>query len=94
MIGLPEPLGSLVILQYSHGLSSVRRPPFSKIFFSKITWPIKAKFQMESQWDEGTKVCLRGLGHMTKMAVTPIYGKSPSKIFSRTKGPVSLWLGM
>ena len=26
-------------------------------------------------------VCLRHLGHMTKMAATPIYGKNPSKIF-------------
>ena len=32
---------------------------------------------------------------MTKMAATPIYGKNPSKIFfSRTKGPMILWLGM
>ena len=50
---------------------------------------------MEPQWDGGTKVCSRGLGHMTKMAATPIYGKNPSKIvFSRTKGPMTLWLGM
>ena len=75
--------------------SSVRRPPFSKIFFSKTAWHIKAKFHMEPQWDGGTIVCSRGLGHMTKMATTPIYGKNPSKIFfSRTKRPMTLWLGM
>ena len=33
-----------------------------------------------------TKVCSRHLGHMTKMAATPIYGKDPSKIFSGTGG--------
>ena len=33
-------------------------------------------------------------GHMTKMAAMPIYGKNPSKIFSRTGGPVSTKLGM
>ena len=50
---------------------------------------------MEPQWDGGTKVFSRGLVHMTKMAATPIYGKNPSKIFfSRTKGPMTLWLGM
>ena len=49
---------------------------------------------MEPQWDGGTKVCSRGLGNMTKMAAKPIYGKSSSKIFSRTKGPMTLWLGM
>ena len=27
----------------------------------------------------GTKVCSRGLGHMTKVAATSIYGKNPSK---------------
>ena len=42
---------------------------------------------MEPRWDGGKKVCSRGLGHMTKMAATPIYGKDASKIFfSRTKG--------
>ena len=34
------------------------------------------------------------LGHMTKMAATPIYGKNPSKIFSRTGGPIFTKLGM
>ena len=95
----PEPLGSLVSLWYSHGPSSVRpfvvrRPPFSKIFFSKTAGQIKTKFHMEPQWDGGTKVCSRGLDHVTKMAATPIYGKHPSKIFCRTKGPMTLWLGM
>ena len=34
-------------------------------------------------------------GHMTKMAVMPIYGKNPSKIFfSGTNGPISTKLGM
>ena len=34
------------------------------------------------------------LGHMTKMAAMPIYGKNPSKIFSRTSGPIFMKLGM
>ena len=36
-----------------------------------------------------TKVCSRHLGHMTKMAATPIYGKNPSKRFSETSEPIS-----
>ena len=32
--------------------------------------------------------------HMTKMATMPIYGKSPSEIFSRTVRPMTLKLGM
>ena len=43
----------------------------------------------------GTIFCSRHLGHMTKMAATPIYGKNPSKIFfSRTGGPIFTKLGM
>ena len=65
------------------------------IFFSKTAWPIKAKFNVEPRWVGGTKVCLLHVGHMTKMAATPIYGKNPSKIFfSRTGRPIFMKLGM
>ena len=38
---------------------------------------------------------IRNPGHMTKMAVMPIYDKNPSKIFfSRTSKPISTKLGM
>ena len=43
----------------------VIRPQCSKIF-SKIAWPIKAKFYVEPPSEVGTIVCLRHLGHMTK----------------------------
>ena len=67
----------------------------SNIFFSKTACPIKAKFYVEPPWVGGTKVCSRHLGHMTKMAVTPLYGKNPSKIFfSRTGGPIFTKFGM
>ena len=49
------------------------------IFFSKTACPIKAKFYVEPSWVGRTKVCSRHLGHMTKMAATPIYGKKPFK---------------
>ena len=52
-----------------------RCPPFSNVF-SETAWPIKAKFYVEPPWEGGTKVCINGLGHMTKMAATPIYGKN------------------
>ena len=45
-------------------------------FFSAITtWPIEAKFYVESLWDEEKKTFSNCLGHMTKMATMPIYGK-------------------
>ena len=74
---------------------SVRRSQCSNIFFSETAWPIKAKFYVEPPWVGGTKFCSRHLGHMTKMAATPIYGKNHSKIFSsRTGRPISTKLGM
>ena len=77
---------------------SIRRRPsstFSNIFSSETAWPIKAKFYVEPPWEGGTKVCINGPGHMTKMAAMPIYGKKPSKIFfSRTGGPIFKKLGM
>ena len=75
---------------------SVVRPfTFSNIFSSEIAWPIKAKFFVEPPWEGGTKVCINGPGHMTKMAATPIYDKNPSKIFfSETSKPISTKLDM
>ena len=93
-------IGELIVYPWSgvRRPSSVlrrRRPQCSNIFFSETAWPIKTKFYVEPPWVGGTKVCSRHLGHMTKMAATPIYGKNPSKIFfSRTGGPISTKLGM
>ena len=58
-----------------------RRPSstFSNIFSSETAWPIKAKFYVEPPWEGGTKVYINGLGHMTKMAAMPIYGKNLKK---------------
>ena len=73
----------------------VRRSQCSNIFFSETAWPIKAKFYVKPPLVGGTKFCSRHLGHMTKMAATPIYGKNPSKIFfSRTGRRISTKLGM
>ena len=37
-------------------------------------------FHKERLWDGRTKVCSNGLGHMTKMAAMPIYGKNLKKL--------------
>ena len=45
-------------------------------FFSSITtWPIEAKFYVESPKDEEMKACSNCLCHMRKMATISIYGK-------------------
>ena len=74
--------------------ASVRPSTISNIFSSETPWPIKAKFYVEPPREGGTKNYINGPGHMTKMAATPIYGKTPSKIFSRTGGPIFTKLGM
>ena len=90
-------IGELIVYPWS-GVRlrpSVRRSQCLNIFFSETAWPIKAKFYVEPPWLGGTKFCSRHLGHMTKMAATPIYGKNPSKIFfSRTGRQIFTKLGM
>ena len=89
--------GELIVYPWSgvRRPSVVRRSQCSNIFFSETAWPIKAKFYVEPPWVGETKFCSRHLGHMTKMAATPIYGKNPSKIFfSRTGRRISTKLGM
>ena len=85
-------IGELLLYQWS-GVRhpSIRLSTFSNIFFSKTACPIKAKFLCGASLGRGTKVCLHHLGHM--MAATPIYGKNPSKIFSRTGRPIFTKLG-
>ena len=70
-----------------------RRSQCSKIF-SETAGPIKAKFYVEPPWVGGTIFCSRHLGHMTKIAAMPIFGKTPSKIFSRTGGAIFMKLGI
>ena len=55
---------------------------------------VKAKFYMKHLKELGINVYINYLGHVTKMAAMPIYGKNPSKIFSGTGLPISTKLGM
>ena len=92
-------IGELIGYSWSGVRRSVRpssvHPQCSKIFFSETPGPIKAKFYVEPPWVGGTIFCSQHLGHMTKMAAMPIYGKNPSKIFfSRTCRPIFTKLGM
>ena len=67
---------------------------FSNFCFLETAWPIEAKFYVQPPWDGGTKVCSKGVGHMTKMAAMPIYGKNLRKIISGTKRLMTLKVGM
>ena len=49
---------------------------FSNFFLLETAWPIEAWFYVEPPWDGGTKVWSNSLGHMTKVANMPIYGKT------------------
>ena len=95
----PEPSGSqgeLIVYPYSGVRCRCRRcrrrrQQCLNIFSSETALPIKAKFYVEPPWEGGTKVYINGPGHMTKMAAMPI---KPLKIFSRTRSPMILKLGM
>ena len=52
---------------------------FLKFFSSVTTRPIYAKFHVYRPWDGRTEVYSNGLGHITKTAVMPIYGKDIKK---------------
>ena len=88
-------LGELIVYPCSGVRRRTSSSTISNIFFSETACPIKAKFYVEPPWVGRTKVCSRHLGHMTKMAARPIYGKNPSKIFfSRTRRPIFMKLGI
>ena len=77
----PAPSGSqgeLIVYPCSRVGRRCRRQQCSNIciFSFETAWQIKAKFHIEPPWEGGTKVCINGPGHMTKMAATPIYGKT------------------
>ena len=84
----PEPSGSqgeLIVYPYSGVRCRCRcrrrrrRQQCLNIFSSETALPIKAKFYVELPWEGGTKVCINGPGHMTKMTAMPIYGKNLQK---------------
>ena len=52
---------------------------------SETAWPIKAKFYVGPPWEGGTKVYIKGPGHMTKMATMPIYGKNIKNLLQNQK---------
>ena len=40
----------------------------------KINGPIELKFHVKTPYDKSAKLFTKYVGHMTKMATTPIYG--------------------
>ena len=80
----PEPLGSqgeLIVYPSSRRPSvGVQRPSsftMLKDLLLRNRLADKAKFYVERPWVGGTIFSSQHLGHMTKMAATPIYGKNP-----------------
>ena len=64
----------------------VSRPHPLNIFSPETASTIKVKFHMVPPCDGGIKVCLNGLGHMTKMSAVPIYGKTLKSPSPEPKG--------
>ena len=66
---------------------------YIKTVFSQTIGPIELKFHVKTPY-KLAKIYAKYFGHMAKMTATPIYGKKHSKIFSRSRKPVILELGM
>ena len=49
---------------------------FANFFSLETARPIEARFNVEPRWGGGSKICSNGPGHLTNMAVMPIYGKN------------------
>ena len=66
-----------------------------KLNFIKACMGCEAKFHKKPAWDVGMKIHSNILGHMTKMASRPIYGKNLKKSPSfGTESPMTLKLGI
>ena len=63
---------------------------YVKTVFSQTIGSIELEFHVKTPNDKLAKMHAKYFGHMTKMAATPIYGKNPLKIFSRTRWPWDL----
>ena len=85
----PEPLGSqgglIVYPCFCIRLLSSVHPAVSNIL-SQTARPIKAKFYVQSPWEGGAKIHINGLGRMIRLAAM--------RIFSRTRSPIILKLGI
>ena len=67
---------------------------YLNIVYSQTIGPIDLKFHVMTPYAKLAKIYKKYFGHMTKMTAMPIYGKTALKIFSRTRKPVTLGLGM
>ena len=66
------------------------KPDFLRNYFVDLNQILYESYQVQ-----GNENLMHDAGHMTKMAVMPIYGKHPLEIFfSRTIRPNSIKLGM
>ena len=64
----------------------------SNICFSETTGSIKAKLHVEYPGEGETNFGINGPGHMTKMAIKPIYGKNLKTSVSASVEPVDRFL--
>ena len=69
------------------------------IVSSETTRPFELKFHMKTPYDRLAKIYTKCTGHMTKMAATPIYGKTLKNLLLQNQKAddlgtwyVALWL--
>ena len=52
---------------------------YKNIVLSQTVGPIELKFHVKTPYDKSAKLYTKCVGHMTKMATMPIYGKTFKK---------------
>ena len=77
-----------------HSLFVVLNRPHTLNIISENKETTEVKFHMKPSLDGGTKICIIGPDHITRMAAMPIYGKNHIFFFSRTTNPIALKLDM
>ena len=75
-------IGELIVYSWS----GVCRPSIPQSFtmlkhLLQNHWTNQRQILCGAFWVDGTKVCFQDMGHMTKIAATPIYGTNHSKSF-------------
>ena len=72
------------VIVFVHNVQTLPLKQFGQVtsnIASETVWPSNMVKQNFTWSMRGTKVCINGAGHMTKMSTMPIYGKNPSGTF-------------
>ena len=83
-------IGELIVYPWS----GVVRPSTMLKHLLRNCWADQSQILCGASLGRGNDILFAASGSHDQDGATPIYGKNPSKIFSRTSGPIFTKLGM